>query len=258
MNALPQMTGAQYLGFMLAKYAIPTGPGSPAMNAFAGIVPVLKHWAHAHLSQVFPSGSFAKGTTVAGTTDIDIFISLKETTPGTLEELYESLYGRAQTEGWAPRRQNVSIGITYGGARVDLVSGRLQPGSSTYHSLWRRRVGSWTQTNVGLHVATVRSSNRTNEIRLMKIWRQCHGLDFPSFYLELMVIRALSGCLNNLESNVQRALKYFNENLETACVIDPSNTHNIISDDFTQAEKKAIAVQAGKSHDTPAWHATLW
>ena len=73
-----------------------------------------------------------------------------------------------------------------------------------------------------------------------------------------MTIRALSGCLNNLESNVQRALKYINENLETACVIDPSNTNNIISGDLTQAEKKAIAVQAGNSHDTPAWHATLW
>lgn len=96
------------------------------------------------------------------------------------------------------------------------------------------------------------------EIRLMKIWRQCHGLDFPSFYLEIMVIRALAGCQNNLESNVQRALKYINENLETACVIDPSNTNNIISDDLTQAEKKAIAVQAGRSHDTPSWGGTLW
>lgn len=252
------MTGAQYLGLTLAKYAVPAGQGSPAMNAFAGVVPVLKHWAHEHLNQVFPSGSFAKGTTVAGTTDIDIFVSLKHTTPGTLEELYESLYSRAQAEGWAPRRQNVSIGITYGGAKVDLVVGRLQPGSTTYHSVWRRKAASRTQTNVGLHVSTVRNSNRMNEIRLMKIWRQCHGLDFPSFYLELMVIRALSGCQNNLEANVQRALKYINEHLETACAIDPSNTNNIISDDLTQAEKRAISVQAGKSHDTPAWPATLW
>ncbi|MGQ0736333.1 MAG: hypothetical protein ACT4QD_22100 [Acidobacteriota bacterium] len=41
-------------------------------------------------------------------------------------------------------------------------------------------------------------------------------------------------------------------------MIDPSNTNNIISDDLTQAEKKAIAVQAGKSHDTPSWGGTLW
>ena len=149
-----------------------------------------------------------------GTTDIDLFISLKQTTPGTLQQLYESLYDRAQTEGWVPRRQNVSIGITYGGAKVDLVPGRLQPGSSAYHSLWRRKARSWTQTNVGLHVSTVRNSNRVNEIRLLKIWRKCHGLDFPSFYLELTVIAALAGCRDNLESNVQRALKYINEHLE--------------------------------------------
>jgi hypothetical protein len=141
---------------------------------------------------------------------------------------------------------------------VDLVPGKLQQGSTTYHSLWKRKAQTWTQTNIGLHVSTVRNSNRATEIRLMKIWRQCHGFDFASFYLELMTIRALAGCQNNLESNVQRALKYINENLETACVIDPSNTNNIISDDLTQAEKKAIAVQAGKSHDAPSWGATLW
>ena len=89
---------------------------------------------------------------------------------------------------------------------MDLVPGKLQQGSTTYHSLWRRKAQTWTQTNIGLHVSTVRNSGRVNEIRLMKIWRQCHGLDFPSFYLELAVIRALAGCQNNLESNVQRAL----------------------------------------------------
>ena len=192
MSAVPQLTGAQYLGLVLAKYAVATGQGSPAMNAFGGIVPVLKQWAGVHLSQVFPSGSFAKGTTVAGTTDIDLFVSLKHTTPGTLEDLYENLYTRAQQEGWAPRRQNVSIGINYNGAKVDLVPGRLQPGSTTYHSLWRRKAQTWTQTNVGLHVSTVRNSNRTNEIRLMKIWRQCHGLDFPSFYLGVLTRRIVS------------------------------------------------------------------
>jgi hypothetical protein len=108
-----------------------------------------------------------KSTTVAGTTDIDVFISLRQTTPGTLEDLHENLYTRAQQQGWAPPRQNVSIGINYNSAKVDLVPGRLQPGSTAYHS------------------------NRTNEIRLMKIWRQCHSLAFPSFYVELMTIRAL-------------------------------------------------------------------
>ena len=252
------MTGAQYLGWLLATYAVPAGPESTAMTAFNRLSEPLTAWANGNLNQIWPSGSFAKGTTVAGTTDLDIFISLKNSTPYTLAEIFNKLYDYAAASGWNPRRQNVSIGITYDGAKVDLVPGKLQLNSTTDHSLWRRTAQTWTQTNIGTHIATVRTSNRANEIRLIKIWRRAHGLEFPSFFLELMVIRALAGCQNNLEYNVQRALKYINEHIETAYILDPSNTNNVISDDLTQAEKKVIAVQAGRSHDTPSWNATLW
>lgn len=46
--------------------------------------------------------------------------------------------------------------------------------------------------------------------------------------------------------------------LETACVIDPANTANVISDDLTAAEKKKIAQAAGKSLEEPYWEQVLW
>ena len=34
----------------------------------------------------------------------------------------------AQTQGWSPRQQNVSVGVTVNGTRGDLVPGKVQAG----------------------------------------------------------------------------------------------------------------------------------
>jgi hypothetical protein len=59
----------------------------------------------------------------------------------------------------------------------DMVKGMLRSKS------WRQRIDE----------AEYRNSGRVNEIRALKVWRQCHNLDFPSFYLELTLIDALWG-----------------------------------------------------------------
>jgi len=78
------------------------------MGALVQVVPPLRIWANKYLDHIGPSGSFAKGTGVAGTTDIDVFISIKNNSPESLQEIYESLYALAQKHVWFPRKQNVS------------------------------------------------------------------------------------------------------------------------------------------------------
>ena len=160
--------------------------------------------------------------------------------------------------GWSPRAQNVSIGILHHGIKIDLVPGRQQPGFKNYHSIWRRKAATWTQTNVALHIERVRASGRTREIRALKIWRRNHGIDFPSFYLELTTLDALSGRGQSLADNVQRALVYIAENIEAATVEDPANTANCVSEDLTNVEKKALAAQAEASSREPSWENVLW
>lgn len=245
---------------MLAKHVVQTGPGSGVAEALKVVHPSLLQWAHPYLNVVTRSGSFAKGTAVAGTTDLDLFISIRSDAPHTLKEIYENLYAWAESKYWLPQRQNVSIGISWLGTKVDLVPGKKQKPLSTDHSLWTNKKQTWTQTNVWKHVQTVSVSGRTREIRALKIWRKCHGLDFPSFYLELSVINALRGKIPgvNLATNVSACLEYLRDNLETARVVDPANTNNIISDDLTTAEKKVIAQAARRSRDEPYWEQVLW
>ena len=253
------MTPDEYVAQVLRKYAVQTGPNSPAERNGNAIKPAIKQWAGQSLVDISFSGSYAKGTAVSGTTDIDLFISLSSSTPGDLRDIYEGLFQYASRQGWLPGRQNVSIRITYGGTKIDLVPGRIQAGYQNYHSLYRSKKGSWTQTNVTLQIDTVRKSRRTDEIRAIKIWRNLHGLDFPSFYLELTVIDALyRRPANTLADNVLEALKYIANSLPSARVVDPANSNNIISDDLTNSEKQTIALQASRSLQEPNWAQVIW
>jgi len=250
------MTPDEYVRSVLQRYAVDTAQASSVAEKIA---PQLRAWAGGQLNALSYAGSFAKGTGNTISTDVDIFISLRADTSATLKEIYESLFSRAQSEGWAPRRQNVSIGVSVAGKKIDLVPGRVQSGFQNYHSLYRRKVDSWTQTNVKLHVDTVSNSGRIAEIRAIKLWRNLHGLAFPSFYLELSVIEALKGRSTTAPaSNVLHALSDIAANIATRRIVDPANSNNVISDDITASEKSAVATQARASAAKRTWEEIIW
>lgn len=201
-----------------------------------------------------PSGSFAKGTAIQGGTDIDIFASLSSEVTDSLATIYDTLFNRLRKEGFAPRPQNVSIGIRIGTYSVDIVPARRQGPTGQFHSLYRRKAQTWTQTNVISHINTVRNSGRAEEIMIMKAWREQKRLTFPSFYLELVTIEACRGRkVGDLSSNVLATLAYIRDNITTAVFIDPANTNNRISDDLTAAEKQALANAASTARRADNW-----
>lgn len=253
------MTPDQYVEAVLAKYAVPRGPTSPAGQLGSAVAGPLRTWAGQQLNELRYSGSYAKETGVRGISDVDVFISLKSDTNGTLKEIYEKLVSLAQANGWFPRRQDVSVGVTVNGTRGDLVPGKVQTGYQDYHSLYLRKRDSWTQTNVTLHVDRVRNSGRVKEIRAIKIWRMLRGLDFPSLYLELFTIKSLSGrSRSTLAENVLHALRAIGSSLPSTRIEDPANTNNILSDDLTQAEKQNIASSAAPSARQQYWKDIIW
>ena len=204
-----------------------------------------------------------KGTAVLSGTDIDLFISLSEHTAETLKEVYDKLSNSLTTAGYSPKRQNVSLNITVAGYSVDLVPGKRQNAVSSDHSLYRRKADTWTKTNVFAHARVVIGAQRKNEIRLLKLWRNQKRLDFPSFYLELSVIRALSArplptllssnALPTLSQRVMAVFDYLRDSFSNARIIDPANTNNIISDDLTTAEKTKISAAAKAAREASYW-----
>ncbi len=145
---------------------------------------------------------------------------------------------------------------------MDLVPGKRQDALSGDHSLYRRKADTWTKTNILTHARTVIGAGRANEIRILKLWRNQKGLDFPSFYLELSVIRALSakplpGLLTynpqpTLAQRVMTVFDYLRDSFPAARIADPANTNNIISDDLTAQEKAKVSAAAKAARQAAA------
>lgn len=216
-------------------------------------------WAGQQLSSLKQSGSSAKGTALKGIADLDIFISLKSDTSETLKDIYNKLESTITEAGYITRRQNVSIGITQGNLKIDLVPGKIQSGYQNYHSIYSSKKDTWMQTNVDLHITKVQNSNRVNEIILIKIWKHIHGLDFPSIYLELTVLDALyNKPTNDLSNNFWTVLTYLKDKFVNTVVTDPANTNNKISDMLFKYEKESIAFQAKTSLGEGTWEKIIW
>jgi hypothetical protein len=247
------MTADEYLQNILNREAVNTGSNSPVLSVQGILQPILNEWAGSQLRAVNPSGSFAKGTCNHSGTDIDLFISLKSDTTQTLMEIYTSLRNTMQAKGYTANQQNVSINIRVGNYDVDLVPAKHQGGNSEDHSLYRHRADTWTQTNVVKHIATVRNGGRISESRILKLWRNQKQLDFPSFYLELTTINALSGARGTLSQNVWRTFEYLRDKFSNARVVDPANTNNIISDDLSVADRGKIKAAAEQTLKAANW-----
>lgn len=250
------MSGDTYLRSILNKYEVNVSGAEAAGNA---IYPVIKTWGNSYLVKAEFSGSLAKGTGVSLGTDADIFISVSSTTPGTLADLYETLFNAVSQAGYTARKQNVSIGTTVNGYKIDLVPGRRQSQHGNDHSLYKSKSNSWTQTNITTHINHVKRSYRIDEIRLAKIWRELHNLDFPSFYLEMAVIDSLKyATAGNLAANFLKVLEFFRDSLPSTRYVDPANSNNIISDDLNAAQKSAVSSQARLSRNQETWGGIVW
>jgi len=248
------MSADEYLQRILQREAVDTGLYSPVRGVQTTIQPIIQEWAGTQLAGVSPSGSFAKGTANKSGTDIDLFISLASTTTETLKDIYESLFTRMTQKGYSPRRQNVSVNIRVNGYSVDLVPAKRQSAYGDDHSLYRRKADTWTKTNVTTHVNHVRQAGRIYESRILKLWRDQQKLDFPSFYLELTGINALSGQYSGtLSDKVWKILGYLRDTFANARIVDPANTNNIISDDLTASERAKIKSAADKTLQARSW-----
>lgn len=248
------MTVDAYLQGILTREAVDTGPYSPVRGVQATLAPIIREWAGSMLLSMNPSGSFAKGTANKSGTDIDLFISLSENTPGTLKEIYEKLFGRMQEKGFSPTRQNVSIHVKVNGYDVDLVPAKRQQSYGDDHSLYRRKADTWTKTNVTTHITHVVNGGRLQESRILKLWRNQKALDLPSFYLELTAIHALTGHYGGaLGDRVWKVFQYLRDSFPNARVVDPANTNNIISDDLTAAERAKIKAAAERALAAKDW-----
>lgn len=218
---------------------------------------MLQTWADRCYLDIIDSGSRVKGTAISIASDVDFMVSLTShcnENSGGLKSLYDLLYRKLNSCYSNVRKQNVAVRITLGsmglssnGLEVDITPARKQCGNTNNHSLWFSKLSTWKQTNIQKHIDDVSQSGRINEIKLLKIWRELNDLDFPSIYLEYLLIGnilsyKLSG-LDNLANNFEYILSELSKTKDNpllSTIVDPANSNNILSELLKKDEKDKI------------------
>lgn len=229
----------------------------------------LQAWASSCFIEIKNSGSMAKGTAISLASDVDYIVSLKNgcnQNNGGLEFTYNQLFQHLKNVGYRNvRKQNVSIRVNLNSLEIDITPATKQLGNTNDHSIWVSKFDTWKQTNIQTHITDISKSGRRNEIKLLKIWRELNKLDFPSIYLEYLVITKI--LLNKLKgavylgNNVLYALNELakdNGNPLSSRIVDPANSNNILSDLLNQTEKNKIINAAKTASCQSAWNQIVW
>lgn len=231
---------------------------------------ILTNWASRCYLNILDSGSRAKGTAILHASDVDYVVSLSSNcndNNGGLKACYDSLFTVLNNQYGSSnvRKQNVSVRLKLNGLEVDVTPAKRQSGTTHIHSLYISKSGSWAQTNIQRHITDISQSGRTNEIKILKIWRYLHALDFPSIYLEYLLVNNIllnkSKDANSLENNVWFVLNELAKNQGNPLysrITDPANTNNILSDLLTSAEKVKIINQAQATIGATNWSQVVW
>ena len=269
------MSADDYLRKVLERYDNNYQYNRNEVDAFRDLEYKIRNWFNGSVYSGFgpkveiqQSGSRAKGTAIKGSSDMDMFLSITDrSNEDTLKNYYDEIYDYLKKQGYTVRKQNVSIGIKFKGYDIDVVPAK-KTNKSSYrrddldyydHWLWSNKKQARTLANIQRHIDMVQNSGLKNEIMLTKIWRNNHNLDFPSIYIEVLIIESLKGKLSgSLSNNFLTILKYIRDNILNQKVVDPSNCQNIISESLNNTEKMKIKNAAASSLNKEYWSDIVW
>lgn len=255
-----------YLNQILQKYN--ARDLTPYSHAIAELKRNLTEWANTCYIDILDSGSRAKGTAISIASDVDYLVSLASecnANNGGLKACYDTLFTKLNGIYYPVKKQNVSVRLNLHGLSVDITPARKMSGNTNYHTLHVSKSQTWKQTNIQKHINDISQSGRTNEIKLLKIWRELNKLDFPSIYLEyLLVDNILFNKTKDASKLADNVWHVFNELAKTqgnplfARIVDPANSNNILSDLMTTAEKNTIINYAKAAKTVANWNQIFW
>ncbi len=252
------LTTEQYAASIVEKYHVVADTGSASHRAADKVIPLVKQWGKQYLLGITLSGAYAQNTAVSLSSDVDVLIALNPVPNMEMKGIFWGLFEYLTDHDLRPHTRNVSIQLESKGHKVDLIPA-CRDRESSGNVLFNKRSGAAVHTDLAQHVHQVANSGRQQEICAVKIWRERSGLDFPSLYLELTVLHALAAeRFGQLADNVLTVLRYISNRFEPAVVRDPANSDNIVSNDLSAAEKKAIAKAARDALYDENWKKILW
>lgn len=254
MQLVVVVSPSAYLRTILEREAVAVETEASLRLLEGGVHELCAEWAGRHLLEIFPVGAIQKRTANSGGIGIDFAVALSPKTPHAMPVIYRSMENALQRAGHKPKRRNVSLAIDLHGTEVDLVPVKRESFTSEMHELYSVRRDTVMKSNLARNNRDIRESGRLEEIRVLKLWRDQLGLDFPSFYLELSVLAALRGRpTGELADNVWVTFGYLEKHFFARAALDPSHAINLVSDELTREQKLTIRDAAAAARAMRAW-----
>lgn len=248
------VSASEYLRTILAREAVDRGSGSALSHIDRKIAALCNAWGSRHIVEVVPGGGFEKGLANASGISTDYVVWIHTQSERRIPEIYESMFAAFERLGLAPVRRDVTMALAVGNVTVDLLPAKRLSMISDIHEIYSTRRSAAITTNLNQHVLDSHDARRQEEIRILKLWRDQNGLDFPSFYLELATNAALRRRpAGALADNVWAVLGFLERLLVPRAMLDPANAANIVSDELTGPQKRSIALAATAARSGRPW-----
>jgi hypothetical protein len=170
------------------------------------------------------SGAHAKNAGISLSTHVDLLVALSPIPGMDMKAIYWNLFKYLSDQDLHPHTRDVSIRLQAGGISVDLIPA-CRDRETSGNELFNKRSGQAVHTDVNRHIHLIANSGRQQEICALKIWRERVSLDFPSLYLELIVLRALgSERFGQLSDNILAVYRHLSSKFEQSAIADPANS----------------------------------
>lgn len=246
----------QYTASIVEKYRVALEEGSPSHRVADEIVPLVKQWGQGYVRGITISGAYAKNTAIRLCSHVDVLVLLNPIPGAEIKSVFWRLFEFLTEQNLRASTREVSVRVPCKELPVDLIPSYREGKSGNV--LFNKRSGEAVHTDVGQHVHLVGNSGRQQEICALKIWRERNQLEFPSFLLELAILRALENeRFGQLAENIHCALRYLGNRFEKAVICDPANANNIVSKDLSEKAKKSIAKAARDAIYEDNWEKIL-
>ncbi len=215
----------------------------------------LQTWAADCFMGIRDSGSHARGTATSVSSNVKLLLLLSNAchrNAGGIRSSYESLYGFLIERYRDVKKNRVSVRLRVNAMDIDITPARMQSGEVDLHTLYQVDDEKIVETSVLQHADDVLVAARAAETKLIKIWFDQQGIQWPAIYVDYLVPTKLLAnikpekdtlALNFMHMSRQLAKRDFNPLLDE--FEDPANHENLLSEMMSDQDKRA-AIKAAQ------------
>ena len=213
--------------------------------------------------QTVYAGSYAKGTLIAESFDLDVVVYFPSQVPESLVDLHEEVRQILNASGYPSQPKNVALRCNrifrsgaYPNFHIDVVPGKRIK-NSTFAYLYQQETGQRIRTSVKTHVDVVKATKQRDILKLLKLWKVRQKIDVQTFVLELLFLRFMkikpSQENRNLCDLLQETFTYIANTIMTIKLVDPANTQNVISNTLPDSTKQHLQRKAEAVKYAETW-----